>query len=252
MARTRSVISFVAFAALAVPLSLATKGFAQDDHDHAMPGMEHDHSELLVVSDETAPTIRFTMNPDLSGGWYVAIETANFAFAPELADHDHVDGLGHAHIYVDGDKISRVYAPAFYLGPLHEGVRVVDVTLNSNDHRVYAAESGAIATARFVVLAPPMGEAFPPVTETFEAAIMDGALVGADETIRVNVGDGVAIRWTADEAAALHLHGYDIEAEVSPEAALTMLFEANIPGRFPIERHGAAEEATVMYIEVLP
>ena len=36
-------------------------------------------------------------------------------FAPENVNQADVDGQGHAHIYVDGEKVSRVYGERFHL-----------------------------------------------------------------------------------------------------------------------------------------
>jgi hypothetical protein len=48
----------------------------------------------------------------------------------------------------------------------------------------------------------------------------------------------VTIRVTTDEAAVLHVHGYDaLTAEIGPEAVTDRSFRAERSGQFPIEIH---------------
>ena len=73
--------------------------------------------------------------------------------------------------------------------------------------------------------------------------------------VRVTQGDQVELRWTTDEATEVHLHGYDIEADLAPGAEQIMSFEARATGRFAIEAHGFGQDhsdTTLMYLEVLP
>jgi len=88
----------------------------------------------------------------------------------------------------------------------------------------------------------------------FVLSLVNGALVGAPDTIRVKQGDDVELRLTSDKPMELHLHGYDIEVKVAPAAPAVMSFSAKIPGRFPIEPHGQEQgrHRAVIYLEVLP
>ena len=73
--------------------------------------------------------------------------------------------------------------------------------------------------------------------------------------IRVRMGDVVRLRWTTDATMTIHLHGYDIESEVSPDAATVMSFEAYATGRFPVNLHSGHDHgdgSTLLYLEVLP
>jgi hypothetical protein len=85
-------------------------------------------------------------------------------------------------------------------------------------------------------------------------SLVNGAFVGSDNTIRVQQGDDLELRWSSDKPMELHLHGYDIEVKVSPQSPAVMSFKANIPGRFPVEAHGtvAAHQRPVLYLEVSP
>jgi hypothetical protein len=76
--------------------------------------------------------------------------------------------------------------------------------------------------------------------------------------IRVKQGDTVKLRWRADRATILHLHGYDIEAKAEPGAVAEMGFTARATGRFPVSVHkpkqdgGHAHEPPLVHVEVYP
>ena len=74
--------------------------------------------------------------------------------------------------------------------------------------------------------------------------------------VRVDQGDAVELRWSSDEGATVHLHGYDIESVVPVEGEGVMRFVARATGRFPIETHGIGAEhhleKTLLHLEVHP
>jgi len=81
--------------------------------------------------------------------------------------------------------------------------------------------------------------------------------VVGDQVIRLTQGQVVEISWITDEAAELHMHGYDIRVEISPDAPAAMPFTAHATGRFAVTSHGFGGEhghghETLVYIEVHP
>jgi FtsP/CotA-like multicopper oxidase with cupredoxin domain len=88
---------------------------------------------------------------------------------------------------------------------------------------------------------------------SFDVQLVQGRRTGGD-TIRVQRGDEVELRWTSDRRIALHLHGYDIETTVTPGTPASMSFRAAIAGRFPVSehRHGGRHERPLLYLEVHP
>lgn len=87
-----------------------------------------------------------------------------------------------------------------------------------------------------------------------DLAIRSGTLPEEQRVIRVQQGDEVTLRWTTDRALTVHLHGYDIEKKLTPNASTTIRFSAKATGRFPIEVHGAGhgQETILGYLEVYP
>ena len=71
-----------------------------------------------------------------------------------------------------------------------------------------------------------------------EVTIADGK-VAPDPSRKVEVaaGDRVHLRVTSDHADEIHVHGYDIEKEVSAGGTVTIDFTADIPGQFEVEVH---------------
>lgn len=108
--------------------------------------------EILDVSEEKpVPRVEVSVDP-VDDGWDVKLVTENFRFAEDLVGGPHEPGVGHAHLYVQGAKIGRVFGGAARIGPLPKGTHTVRVTLNTNDHRAYYYAGKAIeATARIAV-----------------------------------------------------------------------------------------------------
>jgi hypothetical protein len=104
----------------------------------------------------------------------------------------------------------------------------------------------------------------PAVAQTGEGAtvlihleIQDRQVQLESDVLRVTQGQTVNLVWNSDEAGKLHLHGYDIEFEVSPDEPTIVTFRARATGRFPVTSHGFGGDPghghdAMMYIEVYP
>jgi hypothetical protein len=69
--------------------------------------------------------------------------------------------------------------------------------------------------------------------------IRGGQVSGDTGRVPVELGDQVTLTVTSDAADELHLHGYDLEAELAPGEPATLSFTADIPGVFEAELHEA-------------
>ncbi len=108
----------------------------------------HAHDELVEVPDGAeVPTVMVHLSPDPGGGWNLHLMTEHFTFAPERVNGDHVVGEGHAHLYVDGNKLARLYGPWFHIPALPSGDRTLSVSLNANDHRTYGHNGQPVEAA---------------------------------------------------------------------------------------------------------
>jgi len=105
-----------------------------------------------------------------------------------------------------------------------------------------------------LVLMLPLASAALAAERVFDLTIAHGRLPGGQDTIRVQQGDNVVLRWHSDRPIVLHLHGYEIETQVVPGAVAETRFAARAAGRFPIHVHAsqARSEAVLAYLEVYP
>ena len=74
-----------------------------------------------------------------------------------------------------------------------------------------------------------------PGTIHIEYEVAGGKPVGGIARDSVKRGRLVVIRVTSDVADHVHLHGYDVMADVGPGEPATIEFSADVPGRFEIE-----------------
>lgn len=100
--------------------------------------------KYTVPPEEPQPSLDIDVY-DEDGTWYVRLMTSDFTFAEDAVDTPHQPGRGHGHVYLNGLKLSRVYDRTARLGVLPSGSYVAHVTLNTNDHRVYAVEGADLS-----------------------------------------------------------------------------------------------------------
>lgn len=113
--------------------------------DGAMPGMTHDHSAKLELAAGSAPRVNLQLFPLAGGGFNLRAQTLNFIFTPQNVDGEPVAGEGHAHLYIDGVKIARVYGEWHYLESLPAGAETLSVTLYANDHSAFSVDGVEIS-----------------------------------------------------------------------------------------------------------
>lgn len=125
----------------------AANNVAPDGHHHdaaaahggrAAAPHEHAGEPLSLPAGEAAPSLALRVAEDPVAGWNLEVATTHFRFAPEAAGAPPRPGEGHAHLYVNGRKVARLYGPWFHLASLPKGEARLRVTLNANDHRPLA------------------------------------------------------------------------------------------------------------------
>jgi hypothetical protein len=75
--------------------------------------------------------------------------------------------------------------------------------------------------------------------QRIEVTFANGKAGGDTGRVKVAVGTSVALVVTSDVADQVHVHGYDIEKELSPGTPVTLTFDATIAGVFEVELHHA-------------
>jgi len=98
----------------------------------------HIHETQDVEAEGAPEIVDFRVEKDASSGWNVFVTTQNFEFTPENVNQPHVAGQGHAHLYINGSKLARLYGPAYHIESLPFGPHELRVVLETNEHHEYA------------------------------------------------------------------------------------------------------------------
>lgn len=83
-------------------------------------------------------------------GWNLEVQVSNFTFAPSQVNQASIPTEGHAHLYIDGVKITRLYASWYYLESLAPGTHAITVNLNANGHETLMHNGQPIAATASV------------------------------------------------------------------------------------------------------
>jgi hypothetical protein len=86
--------------------------------------------------------------------------------------------------------------------------------------------------------------------DVFELTIKGGKLSSGPEVFQVHQGERVTLNIRSDSRDELHLHGYDLHAQISPDQPASLQFTADRTGRFGLELHKAHAELGAL--EVYP
>ena len=151
-------LNFVAATAGAFAINFHV--FASDSMASGQVNTDHHHASGVpseVVS-ELPVSLSVTAEASADGGIDVHIATEGFRFAPELVDQAHTPGAGHAHIYLDGVKLGRVFEPDYHIADASPGEREVRVSLNTNDHSDLVF-NGKKVESTVIVTVPDVGQA---------------------------------------------------------------------------------------------
>ncbi len=111
---------------------------SMDDSSHSQDQVAYE------VESADAPIVRLVVTEDAKSGYNVKLVTDKFTFTPDNVNQANVMGEGHAHLYVDGVKIGRLYGPDYHYNENFEGSKTFKVTLNANDHSEYTVNGEVI------------------------------------------------------------------------------------------------------------
>lgn len=118
------------------------------EHTHSDGG--HQHKTVEIPAGQPVPAVNITVHPDPISGWNLETQVTNFRFAPENASKAAKPGEGHAHIYVNGKKVGRLYSAWYHLDQLPPGKNEITVSLNANSHEALVHNGQVIADTKVV------------------------------------------------------------------------------------------------------
>jgi hypothetical protein len=139
----------------------AGNGVTFDGHDHGamVSGMDHGNMDHAMMHDAPvevpatdAPQVTLKVMPDPMAGYNLHLQIDNFTFSPERASLANVTGEGHAHVYINGEKLGRLYSPWMHIDGLPKGEVEVKVTLNTNDHRPLAVNGTPVSATQMITV----------------------------------------------------------------------------------------------------
>ena len=85
---------------------------------------------------------------------------------------------------------------------------------------------------------------------TITIVVDKGSPRGGIQRPTLKQGEKAVLVIRSDAGEQVHLHGYDIEKDMTPGKALRIPFTANLPGRFELELHHP--DALLAVVEVRP
>ena len=149
----RVVFAIVSFLILFSAILCIYSDTAMWQYEIVQAEMKKDSHEQVIklVSSASVPGIEIELIEGLHGGWNLHLMTQNFVFSPENEGKAHVDGVGHAHLYINGEKVARLYGPWYHIKDLPKGKHKIKVALTSNNHSEYAVDGTPVADTMVLI-----------------------------------------------------------------------------------------------------
>ena len=103
-----------------------------------------------------------------------------------------------------------------------------------------AGATTTVASTTTTASAEPTSTEEPTTTAGFSGTLIEAKVTGskvdtASRRVRVSRGQKVRIQVEADHAEEVHVHGYDLKADVAPGKPAVIDFTADVPGVFEVE-----------------
>lgn len=130
----------------------------------AMTSMDHSHIPVAVPSDVVSPRLSASLTRDVMSGYNLKLDIENYEMtAPPIdvkmenlmAPSVSVDTgfvQGHAHLYINGEKIQRVYGNNVHIPASHfkEGMNQLNITINNHAHMFWTSDDKKIISSLFI------------------------------------------------------------------------------------------------------
>ncbi|SDI00672.1 hypothetical protein [Alteribacillus bidgolensis] len=110
--------------------------YLHHENSHYAGADDHSHEAVEVPDGEAVPAIDGELRKDDRNHRLLILDVENFTFTPEKIGSEKGSFYeGHAHLYVNGEKKSRIYSTYHDAGKLEKG-DVVQVFLTTNHHKM--------------------------------------------------------------------------------------------------------------------
>jgi len=124
-----------------------------DHQEHRQKGQDHkghDHPKIEISDGQPVPQVELITYQDTVKGWNLEIKLSNFVLTPENVNQTNELNEGHAHLFINGKKVTRIYSNWYYLQSLPQGKNSIRVVLNANNHGELTYQGEAIADTKII------------------------------------------------------------------------------------------------------
>ena len=216
-----------------------------DSHSHEADGPGTIEVDAALPIPEVSIEL---VETDVPGTFDLAVSLVNFTITPDAVDGEPVPNEGHMHLLIDGQKVER-FTELERQVLLPDGENLVEVELNANNHAAYTLDGEPIR-AGLTVVATSLDDQVPEdavvdapdaieaadVDVRITASVLDGVVtLEGDDRVEASVGDTVLIEVSGDSEELIHLHGFNIFQDLTPDTPAVIEFVPEAPGRFEIE-----------------
>ncbi|MER6163803.1 hypothetical protein [Streptomyces violaceorubidus] len=105
-------------------------------------GTDEEGRRYREVDAEHAPEVGIEVQPEADDSWDVRLTVRDFRFSPDGTEARAVAGRGVAHLFLDGDLLTRLRGPRYRIaaGLVPRGTHQVTVRLYADDDTVWAVD----------------------------------------------------------------------------------------------------------------
>lgn len=128
------------------------------------PAMDHSHMPIELPEHALKIALSISVERDSMSGYNLTIHTQNYHFSPPPVDMTMMDmmsadidplthsAIGHAHLYVNGDKIQRVYGKFVHLPAnlFKDGINSISISLNNHGHMYWTIDDKQVIATLFI------------------------------------------------------------------------------------------------------
>ena len=127
--------------------------------------MDHSHMPIDVPTKTPTPALSLQLTQDVMSGYNLTLSLQRYSITPPpskalsmaqlmKASINSSTGFveGHAHLYINGTKIQRIYGENIHIPQAHfkGGINTVSVTLNNHGHMYWVANKKKILATLYV------------------------------------------------------------------------------------------------------
>jgi len=128
--------------------------------------MDHSHIPLEIPANVETPSLSLAVSRDWMSGLNLQVHTANYIMTPPPSGLSMIEAMkpsidaetgfaeGHAHLYINGIKVQRIYGPNLHLPEalFKPGLNQINVTINNHGHMYWTAAGRQVMATLFIDL----------------------------------------------------------------------------------------------------